>query len=95
MTGQPFIVTFTNQGDNDEFDIKVTLRISRDGGTRSRCPRPSRSSPGQKATVELPLDRQPPLGTAVDHRASTVATVPGEKKTDNNKSKYPSLFARG
>ena len=27
-----FTVNFTNQGENDEFDIKVTLRIQREGG---------------------------------------------------------------
>ena len=40
---QPFAVAFTNQGENDEFDVKVTLRISaRETATRSHSPRRSR-----------------------------------------------------
>ena len=44
--------------------------------------------------MELPLDRQPPIGSAVTIR-TTVAKVPGEQKTDNNRSEYPALFERG
>jgi hypothetical protein len=92
---QPFTVKFTNQGENDEFDIKVTLRIS--GGTGSPITLSKtvpKLAPQESATVELPLDKQPPLGAAATI-TTTVAKVPGEKKTDNNKSEYPALFERG
>ena len=49
---------------------------------------------GEKATVSLPLNREPPLNTAVTVSV-VVAAVPGETKADNNKSSYPTLFARG
>ena len=49
---------------------------------------------GEKATVELPLNRQPPFGAAVTIETE-VAKVPGEKTSDNNKSSYPTLFAEG
>ena len=96
VAGQAFTVAFTNQGDNDEFNIKVTLRIVRDSGgapvTVSKTV--ARVAKGEKATVQLPLNRTPPLDTVVRIEV-VVAAVPGEKKTDNNKSSYPSLFVRG
>jgi hypothetical protein len=92
---QPFTVKFTNQGENDEFDIKVTLRISADSGSPITISKTvPKLAPQESATVELPLDKTPPLGTAATIRVS-VAKVPGEEKTDNNKSEYPALFERG
>ena len=55
---QPFAVKFTNQGENDEFDVKVTVRIQREGGdpiTTSRDD-PEARRRQESATVELPLD---------------------------------------
>ena len=49
---------------------------------------------GEKATVELPLNREPAVGTALTINV-TVAAVPEEKKTDNNKASYPTLFDQG
>ena len=92
---QPFVVKFTNQGENDEFDIKVTVRISAEGGNPITLSKTvPKLAPQESATVELPLDRTPPIGSAVTIR-TTVAKVPGEEKTDNNKSEYPALFERG
>jgi len=92
---QPFVVKFTNQGENDEFDIKVTVRISSDTGSPITLSKTvPKLVPQESATVELPLTRTPPLDTAVTVR-TTVAKVPGETKTDNNKSEYPALFSRG
>jgi hypothetical protein len=90
-----FTINFTNQGENDEFDIKVTLRIQAEGQdpitTSETIPK---VAAGQTATAELPLEQQPPLDTAVTIRVN-VARVPGEEKVDNNKSEYPALFSRG
>ena len=92
---QPFAVKFTNQGENDEFDIKVTLRIQSEGGqsitTSKTVPK---LAPQESATVELEPSKQPPIGTAVTIRV-VVAKVPGEEKVDNNRSEYPALFERG
>ena len=93
--GQTFHVTFTNQGDNDEFNVNVTLRIeSENGSPITLNGKVAKIAKGEKATVDLPLTRTPPLNTAVTIRV-TVAPVPGEKKTDNNKSAYPAVFKRG
>jgi hypothetical protein len=93
--GTGFVVNFTNQGENDEFDIKVTLRIIREGEdpitTSETIPK---VAAGQSATAELPLEEQPPLDTAVIIRVN-VARVPGEEKVDNNRSEYNVLFTRG
>jgi hypothetical protein len=92
---QPFVVKFTNQGENDEFDIKVTVRISGETGNPiTLSDTVAKLAPQESATVELPLDRTPPTGTAVTIR-TTVAKVPGEEKVDNNRSEYPALFERG
>ncbi len=93
--GTPFQIAFTNQGENDEFDVKVTLRIITEGAdpitTSDTIPQ---IAAGETATAELPLEDQPPLDTAVTIRVQ-VARVPGEEKVDNNKSEYPALFTRG
>jgi hypothetical protein len=92
---QPFVVKFTNQGENDEFDIKVTVRITvEDGSPITLSTTVPKLAPQETATVELPLDRTPPTGSAVTIR-TTVARVPGEEKLDNNRSEYPALFERG
>jgi hypothetical protein len=92
--GMIFFVSFTNQGDNDEFNIKVTLRIEGSSGSPITLTANVPSAPkGSKQTAQLKLNRTPPIGSAVTI-AVNVAAVPGEKKTDNNKSSYPALFKR-
>jgi hypothetical protein len=95
VRGQPFVVKFTNQGENDEFNVKVTVSISRQSGSPITSTKTVPSiSQGQQVTVEVPLNRQPPLDTAVTVNIN-VAKVPGEKTSDNNKSSYPTLFVAG
>jgi hypothetical protein len=89
-----FVVRFTNQGENDEFDVKVTLTI--EGG--SKPIKVSRTIPtvarGATAEASLALGQKPPTGTAVTVNV-VVAKVPGEQKTDNNKAAYDVLFTSG
>ena len=95
--GQRFLVTFANQGENDEFNIKVTVKISRasgDGETLTLSETVPRAAQGETIQVELPLTKEPPIGTALNI-AVNVAAVPGEEKTDNNKATYPALFDQG
>ena len=95
VKGQPFTVSFTNQGDNNEFNVKVTLKIARKTGTPITITKTvPQIAKGEKATVELPLNRAPALDTVLTISV-VVAGVPGEKKTDNNKSSYPTLFVQG
>jgi len=97
VKGQSFFVSFTNQGDNDEFGVKVTLSIESTSGSGSPIKLQKtveQIAKGEKATVELPLTSEPPLGASVKINVN-VAAVKGEKKTDNNKATYPSLFVQG
>jgi hypothetical protein len=95
VKGQAFLVAFTNQGDNDEFNVKVSLKISGGSGAAITLNKTvEKIAKGEKATVELPLNRQPTVGAALTINV-TVAGVPGEKKTDNNKASYPTLFDQG
>ena len=96
VAGQAFSVAFTNQGDNDEFNIKVTVKIERESGGSpiTLTKTVQRVAKGEKATVTLPLNREPPLDTVVNI-TTTVASVPGEKTKDNNTATYPSVFVQG
>jgi hypothetical protein len=89
-----FAVKFTNGGDNDEFDVKVTLRIEGSGKPVTLTDTIDQIAPKASATANLALDTAPPIGSAVTIRVR-VAPVPGETKTDNNQSEYQALFARG
>jgi hypothetical protein len=84
-------VRFTNQGENDEFDVKVTVAI--EGGDKPI--KVSRTvdtvAKGQTAEATLALGQKPPTGAAVTVKV-TVAKVPGEQKTDNNTASYDVLF---
>jgi hypothetical protein len=92
--GQDFVVSFTNQGDNDEFDVRVTIRISAGTQQTSLTATIAKVAQGQTAEARLPLNKTPPIGSAVTIRVQ-VQPVPGEKKTDNNHSEYQALFSRG
>jgi hypothetical protein len=91
-----FAVKFTNGGDNDEFDIKVTLKVVPGGGGTpiTLTDTIDAIAPKASATANLALEKPPPLGTAVTIRVQ-VAPVPGEEKTDNNRSEYQAIFERG
>jgi len=90
----PIVVKFTNQGENDEFDVKVSLAV--EGGDKPI--KASRTvdtvARGQTAEASLTLGKAPPVGAAVTVKV-TVAKVPGEEKTDNNTAEYDVLFTEG
>jgi hypothetical protein len=92
--GQDFVVTFTNQGENDEFSIKVTVRIQAGAQQTTLTTTIPKVAQGETAEAHLPLNKTPPLDSAATVRVQ-VAPVPGERKTDNNRSEYPALFTRG
>jgi hypothetical protein len=92
--GQEFVVKFANQGDNDEFGVKVTVRIKAGTQQVTLTKVVQKIAPKTEAEARLPLDKTPPLGSAAEITV-TIAAVPGEKKTDNNTSTYPALFTRG
>ena len=90
-----FAVKFTNGGDNDEFDVKVTVRIEGGSGKPiTLTDSIDQIAPKASATANLALEKPPPLGAAVTITVK-VAPVPGETKTDNNESEYQGIFAEG
>jgi hypothetical protein len=92
--GTEFVVKFTNQGENDEFQVKVTVRIKAGAQQTTLTTTVDKIAQGATAEARLPLNRTPPLDAAATVSVQ-VAAVPGEKKTDNNKADYPALFTRG
>jgi hypothetical protein len=90
-----FTVKFTNGGENDEFDVKVTVRIQPETGKPiTLTDTIDQIAPQASATAELALEDPPPLGSAVTIRVR-VAPVPGEEKTDNNQAEYQAIFNEG
>jgi hypothetical protein len=90
-----FAVKFTNGGDNDEFDVKVTVRIEGGSGKPiTLTDSIDQIAPKAAATANLALEKPPPLGAAVTITVK-VAPVPGEEKTDNNQAEYQGIFAEG
>ena len=94
-TDSTFAVKFTNGGDNDEFDVKVTVRIQGGSGQPiTLTDTVDQIAPKASATANLALEKAPPTGAAVTIRVR-VAPVPGETKTDNNQSEYQAIFQEG
>lgn len=87
-----FRVTFANQGDNNERNVAVTVRIRGSGvKTVTERRRVPQTTAGANAEATIPLKSAPPIGQAVRIEVS-VARVPGEEKTDNNTQTYPAIF---
>jgi len=88
-----FTVNFTNQGENDEVDLVVVLRI--EGGPETLRVQKSVASvaAGAAATATLALQEAPPFDTPVTITVQ-VKPVPGEEKRDNNTSEYDALFSQ-
>ncbi len=88
-----FTVTFANQGDNEEENVAVQVRIRGDGRPITVRRRVEQTQPGANAEVSIPLTTAPPIGTPVTIDVS-VARVPGEEKVDNNRQSYTAIFTR-
>jgi len=87
-----FHVTFQNQGENDESDVRVTVTVRVGGRTITARKTVAQTKAGSPAEVDIPLGQTPPIGTAtVD---VVVAAVRGEQKTDNNRQRYTVIFTR-
>ncbi len=91
--GVTFKVSFENQGENDERNVRVTVTLR--GGSRPITARRtvSQTTAGSPAEVEIPLGSSPPIGQAVTAEV-VVAAVRGEQKTDNNRQRYTIIFTR-
>jgi hypothetical protein len=91
----PFLVRFTNGGENDEFDVRVSIRVTAgQGGGVTGADTIEQIAPQQSAEASIVLDEPPPVGQAVTVRVR-IAPVPGEEKTDNNQAEFNALFQQG
>jgi cbb3-type cytochrome oxidase subunit 3 len=85
------VVEFANQGENTEFDVPVQVTVSGGSGKDITGKQTVDTiAAGDSATVEIPLSSKPVAD--VYEINVEVKPVPGEKKTDNNKSTYDVLF---
>ncbi|MGZ4270689.1 MAG: hypothetical protein ACXVFN_12240 [Solirubrobacteraceae bacterium] len=88
-----FTVNFANQGDNDEQNVKVGLRVAGGGKNITQNKTIASTKAKSNATVTIPLGQAPPVGQAATVTVS-IAPVPGEKNTSNNRSQYTVIFTR-
>lgn len=88
-------VTFANQGENDETDVRVTLEISTAGGKPQTIPKTvPTTKAGTETTTRIAFTTAPAAGQVFTIKV-TVAKVPGEETTDNNTASYDVLFTSG
>jgi hypothetical protein len=88
-----FGVQVMNQGENDEKNVKVNVTIK--GGPKPislNATLPTIAA-GQSKTLSIPVSSTPPAGQPVTILI-TIAKVPGEKKTDNNRGTFNAVFSR-
>jgi hypothetical protein len=90
-SSQTFSVKFTNQGENDEFDIPVQVTLQGPGKAIVGKKTVDTVVRGATATATVTLPRKPTANEVYTVNVD-VKAVPGEKKTDNNKSTYNVLF---
>ena len=86
-----FTVRYQNQGENNETNVKVRLRITGSGPAIVETKTIPQTTAGQTGTTTIGLTKPPPRGTVV---TMTVEVVPvrGEKTTSNNSQTYQVLF---
>jgi hypothetical protein len=86
-----FTVNFTNGGENDETNVKVTVEITGSGSPiRAQAIVPSTTA-GESATADVQLRQSPSTSGASTIRV-TIGQVPGEETLDNNPASYTALF---
>jgi hypothetical protein len=88
-----FDVAISNGGEHEEREVTVVLNVSGAGRPVVREQRLPSIKPGEQKTVSIPLAASPPTGRPVTITVE-VKPVPGEKKVDNNKQRYPAIFTR-
>jgi hypothetical protein len=84
-------VTYANQGENDESNVTISVKVTGGPKTISETKRLNQTKAGTQAAVPIQLTSVPPSRSSTTMTV-TVKPVPGEKKTDNNTSTYTILF---
>jgi hypothetical protein len=87
-------VKFTNQGDNNEPNVKLTVTVKPTTGKTIAVNKTiAQTTAKQSSTVNIPLGAAPPANAPVTVTV-VIAKVPGEKTTSNNRSSYTVIFTR-
>lgn len=81
-------IEIQNQGENDEKEIDVVVKISGVGDLKDSIAEIKR---GETATATIPLTKTPSGSGNVDVRIEVIR-VPGEKNLDNNKLSFSASF---
>lgn len=92
--GLSFDVSFQNQGENDEKNVRVRVTIQGAGRPITVEKTVPSTSAGSDATASIPLGQSPPIGTPVTIKVA-VLPVAGEADSSNNSAEYPAIFTRG
>jgi len=86
-----FTVNFTNGGENDETNVRVTVEVTGSGSPiRAQTIVPNTTA-GESATATVQL-RQSPSTSGPSTIRVTIEQVPGEETLDNNTASYTALF---
>lgn len=93
-TGLAFVVTIQDSGDSQEVGIKVTITIQKPQGAIVRTKTLALINPGQTKSITIGDLGQVPFAQKTTVNVD-VATVPGERNSDNNKGSYPVIFSLG
>jgi hypothetical protein len=88
-----FTIKFANQGDSDERQVKVSIRVKGGGKNITQTKTIAQTKTKQESTVNIPLGQAPPVGVGTVVTVS-IAKVPGEENLDNNRSEYQVIFTR-
>ena len=89
--GLSFDVQVQNQGQNDEKNVTVQVKVSGSGKPINVDQQIATIAQGATETASVPLPSLPGTGRPVTITVS-VKGVPGEKKLDNNKQTYQAIF---
>jgi hypothetical protein len=84
-------VTYANQGQNDETNVQISVRISGGPKTITATKRLNQTKAGSQAAVPIQLTSVPPSGSSTTMTVQ-IKPVRGEQKTDNNTATYTILF---
>lgn len=89
--GLSFDVQVQNQGQSDEKNVTVQVKISGSGKPINVDQQIATVAQGATETASVPLPSLPATGRPVTISV-TVKGVPGEKKLDNNKQSFQAIF---
>jgi hypothetical protein len=88
----PVQVTYANQGENDETNVTISVRVTSSGTKAITATKKlNQTKAGTQGVVPIQLTSVPPKGTSSTMTVK-VNAVRGEQKTDNNSQTYTILF---